>query len=108
MKTSTNRMDTLLACLIACERCVSDCVESDNKQCILLCRDCADICSLVARFEARGSQCSAGLNALCSEICRACSIECSKHAAHHDSCKECAEACIKCADICEENANAKV
>ena len=31
-----------------------------------------------------------------------CSLECAKHAMHHASCKECAEACIKCAALCEE------
>jgi hypothetical protein len=45
---------------------------------------------------------------LCANICKACSVECAKHAAHHATCKECAEACIHCATICEERATTKV
>ena len=102
MKESKNCTDVCLECLIACERCITDCIAADNKTCIILCRDCADICALCARFEARGSQFAHDLHTLCAKICRACSLECAKHAAHHESCKICAETCKKCAEICEE------
>lgn len=102
MTISKNCIDACLACLINCEKCITDCVAAGNKECILLCRDCADVCALCARFEARGSQFSKNLHGLCAEVCKACSIECAKHASHHTSCKECAETCIKCATICEE------
>ena len=68
----------------------------------MLCRDCADICALCARFDARESQFGHELHALCAKICQACSEECDKHSTHHASCKECADACKKCADICAE------
>lgn len=102
MTISKNCIDACLACLTNCEKCITDCVAVGNKQCILLCRDCADICILCARLEARGSQFSKNLHALCAEVCKACSIECAKHASHHTSCKVCAETCIKCATICED------
>ncbi len=102
MTISKNCIDACLACLINCEKCITDCVAAGNKECILLCRDCADVCALCARFEARGSQFSKNLHGLCAEVCKACSIECAKHASHDTSCKECAETCIKCATICEE------
>lgn len=108
MKISKNCIDVCLACIITCESCITDCINDGNKQCILLCRDCADICALCARFEARGSQFAQDLHSLCAKICTACSIECAKHASHHDSCKACAEACKKCAAVCEEHATAKV
>jgi hypothetical protein len=102
MKISQKCIDACLACLITCEGCITDCIANGNKECILLCRDCADICALCARFEARGSKFGHELHALCAKICKACSVECSKHAMHHDSCKACAEACMKCAGICED------
>ena len=100
-------MDACLACVVSCERCITDCVKDGNQECILLCRDCADICDLCARFEARGSQFGQALHVLCAKICNACSLECAKHASHHVSCKECAEACKKCAAVCEELATVK-
>jgi hypothetical protein len=108
MKNSKNCIDACLACLTACERCITDRVAAGNKECILVCRDCADICALCARFEARGSTFTHELHVLCANICKACSVECAKHAAHHATCKECAEACIHCATICEERATTKI
>lgn len=102
MKISKNIVDACLACLVTCESCTTDCIAVGNKECILLCRDCADICALCARFEARGSQFAQDLKALCAEICKACSIECAKHASHHSSCKECSAACERCATLCNE------
>ncbi|MFN5375310.1 MAG: four-helix bundle copper-binding protein [Chitinophagaceae bacterium] len=106
MKNFKNCIEACLACLTTCESCITDCVASDYKECILLCRDCADICALCARFEARGSKFRHNLHILCAEVCKACSVECEKHASHHASCKECAEACKECAAICEELATA--
>ena len=56
--------DTCFECAEACERCVTACIEmgdQDSKHhdmtlCVKLCRDCADICTLCGRLEARGSQ----------------------------------------------------
>lgn len=93
-----------LACIVSCESCITDCVKEGNQECILLCRDCADICSLCARFEARGSQFTTQVHALCAIICTACAAECRHHAEHHQSCKACAEACKKCAEICTKYA----
>ena len=106
MKNSKSCIDACLACLTTCESCITDCVAAGNKECTLLCRDCADICALCARFEARGSKYGQDLHILCAKICKACSVECTKHASHHTSCKECAEACKKCAEVCTKCAKA--
>ena len=106
VEISKSCIDACLACVVTCERCITDCVASGHKECILLCRDCADVCALCVRFEARGSRFGKSLHALCAEVCHACSIECSKHAAHQESCRECAEACKECAAICGELAKA--
>lgn len=102
MRTSKKCIDASNACTMACEVCILDCVETGNKACILLCRDCADICNLVARFEARNSPFRKQLHDLCAAVCEACAAECEKHASHHDSCKVCAAACKECAAICSE------
>ncbi len=107
MEHLKNCIDACLACLVTCEKCIPDCIKSGNQECIRLCRDCADICTLVAKFDARGADYGQELHAICAKICRACAIECEKHANHHESCKECAEACRKCAAICEELASVR-
>lgn len=108
MKISKNRIDAFLTCVLTCESCITDCMTAGNKECVLLCRDCADICELYMRFEARGSRFGRSLHALCAEICKACAAECAKYASHHASCKECTEACEKCTEICKELASGMV
>lgn len=108
MRNSQNCIDACLATVIACESCIRDCIQDGDKQCISLCRDCADICALCARLEARGSRFGMNLHILSAKVCKACSDECSKHAEHHESCKECAEACRLCAEMCAEYVSAIV
>lgn len=102
MENLKSFVEACFTCVVSCEICITDCIKNGNQECISLCRDCADICALCARFDARGSAYGYKLHQLCAEICNACSIECAKHASQHDSCKECAEACKKCAEACEE------
>ena len=105
--------DTCFECAEACERCITACVEMGDQDsrhhsltaCIKLCRDCADICTLCGRLEARGSQFMKQYMQLCADVCEACSTECGKHADHHAHCKACAEACRRCAAECREMAN---
>jgi hypothetical protein len=101
MKES-NALEASLACSVACEMCIASCIKEERSDCIALCRDCADICSLYARFEARASNYYPDLRILCAEICRACSAQCLKHAEHSASCKACSEACRRCAAFCAE------
>ncbi|EAZ94676.1 hypothetical protein FBBAL38_12860 [Flavobacteria bacterium BAL38] len=101
MKNLKSCIEAYLACLVTCEKCITDCIKDGNQDCILLCRDCADICALFARFDTRGSEYAQDLHDLCAKICKACSVECAKHASHHESCKECAEAFKRCAEVCE-------
>src|ERR1035437_5699676 len=96
-------------CVTACEHCAASCLhEQDIKTMargIELDRDCADVCSLAARFMSRGSTYSAKLCALCAEICQACGDECAKQKAEH--CQQCAAACHKCAEECRKMAKKK-
>ncbi len=100
----TNDLEhTLVKCITACEYCATLCLQEDNvkemARCIMLDRDCADICALTSRFLARGSEHTVHVMRECIEICRLCAAECSKH--EHDHCQQCAEACRECADACE-------
>ena len=97
-------LDALNACIAACEHCATACLREENVQmmagCVLLDRDCANICALTARFVARGSKHAAHLLEECAEICVMCADECEQHGAHSAHCRECAEACRRCEQAC--------
>jgi hypothetical protein len=92
----------LLDCALACEKCATACLhEEDVKMmapCILLDRDCADICLQAARLLQRGSDIALQYLLICEEICRKCGEECSRH--QHEHCQQCAQACLTCAEAC--------
>ena len=94
-----SQLDALNACITACEYCSTACLQEPDVQmmarCIGLTRDCADACTLAARFVARDSEHAAHLLKECAEICRTCAEECARH--EHRHCQECAEACRRCA-----------
>jgi len=100
----TNNLEhVLVKCMTACEYCATLCLQEENvkmmARCIMLDRDCADICMLTARFVARDSAHAQHVMRECIEICRLCEEECRKHEADH--CQKCADACRECAEACE-------
>ena len=99
MKNSKNRIEACLAVVIACEKCASDCIVEGHKECIALCKDCADICLLYAQLEARESVYAPELRALYAKVCKACAAECGKHISNRNSCEVCVNACLKCVEV---------
>jgi hypothetical protein len=95
----------LLNCVAASENCATACLSEDDVQmmtdCIRLDRDCADICALAARLLQRDSVIAHQYLVLCEEISRLCAAECGKH--NHDHCRQCAQACLVCAEACHEH-----
>jgi len=95
-------IEKLLACVLACEYCANACLHEENvkdmSRCIMLDRDCADICSQAARLFQRNSEIAHQYLLICEEICRMCAEECGKH--DHGHCQDCAEACRQCAEAC--------
>ncbi|MDP2176644.1 MAG: four-helix bundle copper-binding protein [Bacteroidota bacterium] len=101
--TKTHKsIELCIKCLLSCEKCITHCISAENFNCIQLCRDCADLCALCIRMEARNSNYTKKLMALCVEVCKVCSVECNKNLAHHPTCMDCSVACLKCAEACEE------
>ncbi|HPF89556.1 MAG TPA: four-helix bundle copper-binding protein [Flavobacteriales bacterium] len=91
-------------CIAACEHCADACLDETDParmaRCMRLDRDCADLCTLVLRFLARGSEHVNGLLVQCVMVCRACEQECAQHKNAH--CQACARACLACHTACEE------
>ena len=105
MKDATTNalLDHLMKCIAACETCADACLDEPDVQnmanCIRLDRDCADACTMAARFVARDSANADQALQLCIALCKACEKECRSH--DHDHCRICAEACHTCHTECE-------
>jgi hypothetical protein len=96
-------IDQCMQCLQACEECLTLCVTSSHNAekvtCMMVLRDCIDICDLAVKFMSRGSSHAHHICKECTEICEKCAQECDKMAVDH--CKKCAEICRKCAAECK-------
>lgn len=94
----------LIKCITACETCADKCLDEDNVKmmadCIRLDRDCADACTMAARFLARKSKYRRQALELCIQACKDCEKECRKH--DHDHCQHCADICHECHKACED------
>lgn len=63
-----------------------------------LLRDCADICTLTAKYVARCSMFARTLAALCAEICDVCGNHCLRH--RDNESQHCGRVCLNCAKEC--------
>ena len=96
-------IQALNECYAVCEHCSTACLQEEDVKmmvrCIMLDRDCAELCRLTAGILARGSELAKTFLQACAEVCSACAEECSKHQSQH--CQECAESCRRCAEACQ-------
>ena len=70
----------------------------DRRRGILLTRDCAHRCQLVAAFVARGSEHVKFLLRECAELGRICADGVTR--LPHDYCRRCTDACRQAEDAC--------
>jgi len=68
-------------------------------RCIMMARDCADICCTALCLMSRGSEHAKECCNVCAEVCDACADECEKFSSIEE-CKQCGDACRKCAQEC--------
>ncbi|TVP70555.1 MAG: four-helix bundle copper-binding protein [Nitriliruptor sp.] len=100
-ETLARSIDAFLACAAACTACSSACLAEDDvaqlKDCIATNDVCAAICEATATVAARlhkGSWTALRKQLeACLHASRVCADECREHAAQHDHCRGCAEAC---------------
>lgn len=64
-----------------------------------LLRDCADICTLTAKYLARCSVFSKHIAALCAQICEVCGCHCLQHP--DEQSQLCGQVCLHCAQECK-------
>lgn len=93
------------ACAAECERCTASCLRLPDlaplARLLALLRTCADVCLLTARLLAQESDFASEYGALCAEVCHTCREECLQHSTI-EGCRQCAEACLKCDQLCQK------
>jgi hypothetical protein len=66
-------------------------------RCIRLCLDCRDVCTATVSVTSRRTEPDANVIRLllesCLAACKSCGDECERHAAMHEHCRVCEEAC---------------
>lgn len=89
-------------CEATCEHMVTHliCIHHDDRRDlqIQLLRDCADICTLMAKYLARNSCHARTLANVCAYICEHCGTECSRFPDAMS--QHCAQICLHCAQAC--------
>jgi hypothetical protein len=86
-------------CLRTMTACLDLTADPTNTRHVAALQDCADMCETTARFIARRSPHLSLLCRACADLCTLCARECD--AIHGDTCAvECAQACRLCAETC--------
>ncbi len=95
-------LHTVQHCEATCEHMVSHLIQSHHNDSrdiqLQLLRDCADICTLMAKYLGRNSHFSKMLAHVCARICEHCGNECARFPDQMS--QHCAQICLHCAKAC--------
>ena len=102
-------IDACSDCAQACSACADACLGEDSvthlRRCITLDLNCADICAATGRILSRQTSYDAAMSETalraCRDACIRCAEECEEHADMHEHCRVCAEVCRRCANACD-------
>lgn len=97
-------IDACCMCAEACEACCTACLSNQQMvgqmtRCIMMMRDCADMCMMATCMMSRGSENAKKMCDMCADMCEACAMECERFS-QMEECKQCADACRICAQEC--------
>lgn len=102
MMADSSLLHTVQHCEATCEHMIThliSCQHNDMRDLqIQLLRDCADICTLMAKFLARNSCNAMALAHICAHICELCGNECARFPDAMS--QHCAQVCLHCAQAC--------
>ena len=103
--TYQTSIDACNRCCECCEACCTACLMDKNMvsmttRCIMMMRDCMDMCMMASCFMSRGSENVKQVCNMCADMCEACGTECEKFQDKMEECKMCAQACKMCAQEC--------
>ena len=104
LKTYGSVLKTVQNCEAVCENTLTAVLGMHNVHTrihqIQLLRDCADICTLTAKYIARCSMFARYLANLCADICEICGKHCLMH--HDAQSQYCGKVCLDCARECRD------
>jgi hypothetical protein len=102
--------DCAQACVTDTDADLSEPNLAEMVTCVRLCENCVDVCTATVAVMSRPAQSDASVTRplleACVAICQSCGDECERHAAMHEHCRVCAEACRRSEQACRELLNA--
>jgi hypothetical protein len=97
-------LDCAQSCTACADACLGEAEPAPLVRCIRTCLDCSDVCATTGRVLSRQTEFEADVARAvleaCAQACRTCGAECERHAGHHEHCRVCAEACLRCERAC--------
>ena len=96
------------ACVAKGEACIKHCIALLNQgdtslvDCLKTVTAMIHICRALERYAVIDAKHLRSLAQLCITVNEECEAECRKHADHHSSCRECADACTACITECNK------
>ena len=92
-------------CREVCLRCAGEDfkVVSRLRDCARLALDCATACGALLEVLGRDSAHHGDFARLCAHLADDCARECDKFAGEFEHCRECRDACVRCAEECREH-----
>ena len=95
-------LETVQKCEAICENTEYSILQtgavSYRREQLRLLRDCADICTLTAKYLARCSLFAPTIASLCAKICEPCGSHCLQHP--DELSQRCGQMCLHCAKEC--------
>src|SRR6516225_7211585 len=102
------------ACAKACAECTNSCAscyhhcvnlvgagKKDHSKTLVLCNDCAEVCSTAAKLTSRHSPLSAVVCETCARACDECRAACARFPQDKHM-TDCAKSCADCAAACRQ------
>ena len=95
-------INTTAECLKTGEVCIAHCVDEFSKgrtslaDCHKKVQDMLSLCGAMLKLASHSSILAGGLAKVCIKACQSCKAACKKHMQHHQTCKDCYEACVAC------------
>lgn len=100
--SSHHLLSMIQHCEGTCEHMISMLINQgethSRKKQIQLLRDCADICTLMAKYLARNTHLAKSLAQYCAYVCELCGNTCLQFPDHES--QQCGQICLNCAQEC--------
>ena len=96
-----------LHCIDTGNACAAHCIvemrsgDTDLLECLVQVQELVIACEALTKLAAHDSEHLKIYAAATIEVCETCEMECRKFETQHAQCKECADACVACANECQ-------